>query len=212
MPDTEVLGVTLFAAAATLVVYNRRSCLIVDTCTSGKSGAIAFGYIALFYLASLLLIVAALFSAKLRSTASAVLPLVIFVSYIVELLRPWASDTVTYSYDNGRLRSGLTLQQPTGNWTNGYTWDAGRRLSTETSQAGTFSYNYGSVAEFVGKRRPLQGATAPQHPPRAPLCRLRGTQKLLGRSSVDRWIRNPRRFSGCTPAEPSNRSGKLTRR
>src|SRR5438046_2621625 len=27
---------------------------------------------------------------------------------------PWASDTVTNSYNNARLRSGLTLQQPTG--------------------------------------------------------------------------------------------------
>src|SRR6266496_3933588 len=46
------------------------------------------------------------------------------------------------------------------------------------------------VAEFVGKFEPMvrawvegkQGATAPQQPPRAPLCRLRGTQRLLGRN------------------------------
>src|SRR5439155_5816528 len=55
---------------------------------------------------------------------------------------PWASDTVTYTYNNARLRSGLTLQQPTGTWTNGYSWDAVRRLSSETSQAGTFTYTY----------------------------------------------------------------------
>src|SRR6266496_2557652 len=56
----------------------------------------------------------------------------------------WASDTVTYTYNNARLRSGLTLQQPSSSWTNGYTWDAARRLSTETSQAGTFTYTYSS--------------------------------------------------------------------
>jgi len=55
---------------------------------------------------------------------------------------PWASDTVTYTYNNARLRSGLSLQQPTGTWTNGYTWDGARRLNAETSQAGTFTYSY----------------------------------------------------------------------
>src|SRR5207247_3747813 len=55
---------------------------------------------------------------------------------------PWASDTVTYTYNNARLRSGLMLQQPSSSWTNGYVWDAARRLFTETSQAGTFTYTY----------------------------------------------------------------------
>src|SRR6266571_4181271 len=54
---------------------------------------------------------------------------------------PWASDTVSYTYNN-RLRTSLSLQQPTGSWTNGYTWDAAHRLSTETSPAGTFTYNH----------------------------------------------------------------------
>src|SRR5881396_231235 len=54
---------------------------------------------------------------------------------------PWSSDTVSYTYNN-RLRASLSLQQPTGSWTNGYTWDAAHRLSTETSPAGTFTYNY----------------------------------------------------------------------
>src|SRR5207249_5387797 len=55
---------------------------------------------------------------------------------------PWASDTVSYTYNNARLRSGLTLQQPTGTWTNGFTYDAAHRLSTVTSPVGTFSYQY----------------------------------------------------------------------
>ena len=32
---------------------------------------------------------------------------------------PWASDTVTNTYNN-RFRSALSLQQPTGAWTNGF--------------------------------------------------------------------------------------------
>src|SRR5439155_6964201 len=55
---------------------------------------------------------------------------------------PWASDTVTYTYNTARLRSGLTLQQPTGSWTNGLTYDAAHRLTNVTSQAGTFVDNY----------------------------------------------------------------------
>ena len=35
---------------------------------------------------------------------------------------PWTSDTVTYTCNNARLRSVLTLQQPTGSWTNGITF------------------------------------------------------------------------------------------
>ena len=53
----------------------------------------------------------------------------------------WSSDSVSYTYNN-RLRASLSLQQPSGSWTNGYTWDAAHRLSTETSPAGTFTYNY----------------------------------------------------------------------
>jgi RHS repeat-associated protein len=54
---------------------------------------------------------------------------------------PWTNDTVTYTYNN-RLRASLSLQQPTGTWTNGYTWDASHRLSTVASPAGTFTYTY----------------------------------------------------------------------
>src|SRR5439155_172535 len=50
---------------------------------------------------------------------------------------PWASDTVTNSYSN-RLRTKLSLQQDSGLWTNGFAYDATRRLSTVTSPAGTF--------------------------------------------------------------------------
>src|SRR5439155_6584144 len=55
---------------------------------------------------------------------------------------PWANDTVTNTYNNARLRSGLVLQQPTGTWTNGFTYDAAHRLTNVTSSAGTFAYSY----------------------------------------------------------------------
>src|SRR5438876_4447301 len=57
---------------------------------------------------------------------------------------------VTYTYNN-RMRASLTLQQPTGNWTNGYTWDAAHRLSTETSPAGAFTYTYSGAGKLVKK-------------------------------------------------------------
>ena len=55
---------------------------------------------------------------------------------------PWASDTVTYSYNNARMRSGLSLQQPTGTWTNGFIYDGAHRLTNVTSPAGAFAYIY----------------------------------------------------------------------
>ena len=57
---------------------------------------------------------------------------------------PWASDTVTNSYSN-RLRTSLSLAQPTGSWTNGFIYDAAKRLTNVTSQAGAFSYYLGAT-------------------------------------------------------------------
>jgi YD repeat-containing protein len=57
---------------------------------------------------------------------------------------PWASDTVSYGYNGVGLRSSLTNQQPTGNWIQTYGYDAAKRLTNVTSQAGTFSYQYSS--------------------------------------------------------------------
>ncbi len=54
---------------------------------------------------------------------------------------PFTSDTVTNTYVN-RLRTALALQQPTGLWTNGFSYDAARRLTNVTSQAGSFTYEY----------------------------------------------------------------------
>src|SRR5439155_12877431 len=54
---------------------------------------------------------------------------------------PFASDTVTNTYVS-RLRTALSLQQPTGVWTNGFAYDSARRLTNVSSAAGAFAYEY----------------------------------------------------------------------
>ena len=61
----------------------------------------------------------------------------------------WASDTVTNYYNTARMRVGLGLQQPTGAWTNGFTYDGGHRLATVISPAGTFTYSYKGPGNLV---------------------------------------------------------------
>jgi RHS repeat-associated protein len=57
----------------------------------------------------------------------------------------WPQDTVTLTYAN-RLRTGLSLASPAGSlWTQGYAYDAARRLTGITSPAGTFGYLYDPV-------------------------------------------------------------------
>jgi len=58
---------------------------------------------------------------------------------------PWSDNIVTNRYDN-RLRVGLDLKQPTGVWTNKFTYDATRRLTNVTSKAGSFGYVLASGA------------------------------------------------------------------
>jgi YD repeat-containing protein len=62
---------------------------------------------------------------------------------------PWANDTVTYGYNNARLRSSLSLQQPTGAWTNGFLYDAAARLSRVTSPAGAYTNTYRGAGTLV---------------------------------------------------------------
>jgi RHS repeat-associated protein len=57
---------------------------------------------------------------------------------------PFASDTVTNGYLN-RLRVSLSLQEPTGVWTNKFIYDAVARLTNVTSQAGSFGYTPGAL-------------------------------------------------------------------
>jgi RHS repeat-associated protein len=53
----------------------------------------------------------------------------------------FASDTVTNTYLN-RLRTALSLAQPSGSWTNGFIYDAAGRLTNVTSQVGKFGYQF----------------------------------------------------------------------
>ncbi|HLX70603.1 MAG TPA: RHS repeat-associated core domain-containing protein [Verrucomicrobiae bacterium] len=57
---------------------------------------------------------------------------------------PWASDTVSYTYAN-RLRTALSLSQPSGSWSQSYGYDTARRLYSLVSPTGTFGYTYDSV-------------------------------------------------------------------
>jgi YD repeat-containing protein len=62
---------------------------------------------------------------------------------------PWASDTVTHSYHASvpRLRAALTVQQPSGNWAQSYSYDDENRLIEV--RAGLYSGYYGWKTEFV---------------------------------------------------------------
>src|SRR5438128_2994678 len=73
---------------------------------------------------------------------------------------PHASDTVTNTYVN-RLRTALSLQQPTGAWTNGFGYDAAKRLTNVTSQAGSFGYAYTGVGQSVSPALLIRKLTLP---------------------------------------------------
>lgn len=60
----------------------------------------------------------------------------------------WADDTVSYTYNN-RLRTGLSLSQPSGSWSQSYGYDSMRRLTNVTSPAGTFGYGYVAQASSL---------------------------------------------------------------
>jgi RHS repeat-associated protein len=53
---------------------------------------------------------------------------------------------VTNTYTS-RLRTGLSLAQPTGRWTNGFAYDAAKRLTNVTSPAGAFAYTLGATSD-----------------------------------------------------------------
>ena len=66
---------------------------------------------------------------------------------------PWTDDTVSYTNLN-RLRKGLSLLQPSGSpWTNGYAYDAARRLTNVTSPAGAFGYAYDAPRSTLHARQ-----------------------------------------------------------
>src|SRR6266496_3052558 len=75
----------------------------------------------------------------LRRRTNMLTPLGAFVDRGPACAGPWSSDTVSNSYSN-RLRTALSLAQPTGAWTNGFGYDSAKRLTNVTSQAGSFAY------------------------------------------------------------------------
>jgi RHS repeat-associated protein len=57
----------------------------------------------------------------------------------------WPNDTVSYTYSS-RLRNSLTLQAPNASaWSQSYSYDTARRLTSLISPAGTFGYIYDPV-------------------------------------------------------------------
>ncbi|MDB6036884.1 MAG: hypothetical protein JWM99_725 [Verrucomicrobiales bacterium] len=57
-----------------------------------------------------------------------------------------AGDLLTLQDGKSQVTSCLSIQQPSGSFTNGYRYDANSRLTNLTSTAGTFSYDYHSEA------------------------------------------------------------------
>jgi RHS repeat-associated protein len=69
---------------------------------------------------------------------------------------PWSNDTLSYTYQN-RLRSSLSLLQPNAStWSQTYGYDAAKRLTNITSQAGSFGYEYAGtrLSSVVALRLP----------------------------------------------------------
>jgi len=91
---------------------------------------------------------------------------------------PFADDTMTNIYSN-RLRVRLSLKQPVGLWTNGFGYDASRRISSASSLAGTFTYLYpaGLASELPVRLSLPNGAYVTN--------RYDGNARLLGT-----WLKN----------------------
>jgi RHS repeat-associated protein len=70
------------------------------------------------------------------------------VSQVLSEVGPWSESTITYGYTD-QLRTSLSLQQPTGSWTNGFAYDAAKRLTNVTSQAGAFGYSYDPIRSML---------------------------------------------------------------
>ena len=73
---------------------------------------------------------------------------------------PWADDTVSYTYNN-RLRASVSVLGPNASaWTEAYGYDAAKRLTSLTSPAGTFSYDY-STEQGVSPASLVRAITLP---------------------------------------------------
>lgn len=63
---------------------------------------------------------------------------------------PWASDTVTNEYSN-RLRTKLSVQPPSGVWTNGFAYDGAKRLTNVSFRGGNIGYTFLNSASHLTK-------------------------------------------------------------
>jgi RHS repeat-associated protein len=61
---------------------------------------------------------------------------------------PFSTQKISYAYTN-RLRSSLTLSQTHGSWVENYAYDSARRLLTNSSDAGAFTYRYQGAGFLV---------------------------------------------------------------
>ncbi len=97
---------------------------------------------------------------------------------------PWSSDTVTNFYNN-RLRTALSLAQPTGAWTNAFYYDTAKRLTNVTSMAGSFTYTLGgnSAASALVKKLALPNTSYITNAYDS-VARLRFTKLLTSSSSL----------------------------
>ena len=73
---------------------------------------------------------------------------------------PWASDGLTYTYDQNHRRAGLSLAQPSGtDWSQSYGYDTAWRLQNVGSPAGAFTYSYQGASPLVSTLGLPGGAT-----------------------------------------------------
>jgi RHS repeat-associated protein len=65
---------------------------------------------------------------------------------------PWASHAITHTYHPSvpRLRTGLTVQQPTGNWSQSFGYDAGWNMATHTVNGSPTTYTINDRNQVTG--------------------------------------------------------------
>jgi len=102
---------------------------------------------------------------------------------------PFDSDTITNAYMN-RLRTSLVLQQPSLLWTNGFRYDAAKRLTNVSSRAGGFGYSLsGTVAASPLPKKILMPNGAYITNTYGSVARWTGTHlKNSGNSTLDSYV------------------------
>ena len=113
---------------------------------------------------------------------------------------PWSNDTVTNIYYS-RLRTNLSLAQPTSQWTNAFAYDAAKRLTGVTSPAAAFGYPFVGPVSRRSQKLSLPNTSYLTNT-YDNAARLTGTW-LKNRSKMMSWW-NPDRITvskaiGCAP-------------